>query len=153
RLESAARSARLCTPPPPGTPQAPGVQLWHDVYEGKGPLVAHPNTPAAPIHLLQATRQYKLMRLGFFLSREAVAETVPALKERKVLVILRPGFDLLPNSRDRFSAARMLHEAGVEFAFSLTARPTAVPPVGPAGVQPADDPIASTTIDPDFPLF
>ena len=124
RLESASRSARLGTRSAATAPQAAGVQLWNDVYDGKTPLVAHPNSPAAVLHLLKATEPYRLVKLVLFLAGDAVAETASALKERKVVVIVRPGFDLMPNTRDRFSAARLLHEAGVEFAFSLTARPT-----------------------------
>jgi predicted amidohydrolase YtcJ len=118
-------------------------------------LIAHPNSPAAVIHLLKATEQYKSVKLVLFLAGDAVAETANLLKDRKVLVILRPGFDLLPNTRDRFSAARMLQERGVDFVFSLSARPaTPAAALGAAAaLNPAAEAAPVLTIDPDFPLF
>ncbi len=140
-----------------GSPAA-GSQLWADVFEGKTPLVAQANSPAAVLHLLKATEPFKNVKLAMFLASEAIAETTPALKDRNVRVILRPGLDLMPNTRDRFNPARMLHEAGVEFAFSMTARPPVAPAVGRFGAVPIpDDAVAETTltlsIDQDFPFF
>lgn len=155
RLEAAARAG---TRPGGafGTTSAPGTQLWADVVEGKVPLVAQVSTAAAVQHLLKATESHKNVRLVLFLGGEAIAETTPLLKERKVRVILRPGLDLLPNTRDRFNPARMLHEAGVDFAFSLTARPPAAgAPAGRPPTQPTpnDDATPPLSVDPEFPLF
>jgi Amidohydrolase family len=151
RLESASRAR-------PGTTPAPGTQLWTDVFEGKLPLVAQANSPAAVLHLLKATEPFKNVKLVMFLTGESIAETTPALKERNVRVILRPGLELMPNTRDRFNPARMLQEAGVDFVFSMTARPPAAPAAGRFGAVPnPDDAAAETTltlsIDQDFPLF
>src|SRR5262249_62159615 len=94
-------------------------------------------------------------KLAMFLAGDAVAETADALKDRKVQVILRPGFDLLLNTRDRFSAARMLQERGVDFVFSLSARPATPPAVlgAAAALNPDAEAAPTLTIDPDFPLF
>jgi hypothetical protein len=132
-----------------------GAQLWADVLEGKTPLVVEAANAAAVLHLLKALEPHKKVKLTLFLAGDAVAETLPALQERQVNVILRPRVDLLPNTRDRFSAARMLHEAGINFAFSLTARPPAAAGgagFGAPGLNP-DDPTPTLNIDPDFPLF
>src|SRR5205085_11093253 len=118
RLESAGRSARLGTRPAAGTAQPPGTQIWNDVHDGKTPLIAHPANSAAVLHLLKAVEPYKNVKLTVYLSGDMVAETLSVLKDAKVRVILRPGLELLPNTRDRFNPARMLHEAGIDFAFS-----------------------------------
>jgi hypothetical protein len=132
-------------------------QLWVDVVEGKTPLLAQTTTAAAVLHLLKATEQYKNVKLVLFITGDAIVETLPELKDRKVRVIVRPNFELLPNTRDRFNPARMLDEAGIDFTFSLTARPAVgAPGAGRfgAGPNPAD---AETTpplsIDQEFPLF
>jgi hypothetical protein len=137
-----------------GGAPAPGAQLWNDVLDGKTPLVVEAANSAAVIHLLKALESHKKVKLALFASGDTVAETLPALLERKPSVLLRPRFDLLPNSRDRFSAARMLHEAGIEFAFTLTARPPTGAlggGIGAAGA--AEDTTQTLNIDPDFPLF
>src|SRR5262249_2515210 len=50
-------------------------QVWSDVVEGKVPLVAHPNSAAAVLHVLKMTEQYKNIKLVMFLAGDAVAET------------------------------------------------------------------------------
>jgi hypothetical protein len=132
----------------------PGAQLWADVLAGKTPVVASPNNSAAVLHLLKAVEPYKNVKLVLVLSGEAVAETTPALKGKPVSVVLRPGLDLLPNTRDRFNPARTLHEAGVEFAFSFSARPqTAAAAAAAAAQTPDAEPPAPVIIDPEFLLF
>ncbi len=156
RLEAASRGSRTGGGArPPGFAAAPaaGSQLWSEVLEGKTPLVVEAANSATVLHLLKALEAHKNVKLVLFLAGDAVAETLPALKERKLCVLLRPRFDLLPNSRDRFSAARMLHEAGVEFAFSLTARPPAATQATGFGAAAAAEQAPTMTIDPDFPLF
>ncbi|MFL5341419.1 MAG: amidohydrolase family protein [Gemmataceae bacterium] len=157
KLDSAARSLRLGTRPAPGSPQAAGTQLWNEVHDGKTALVAQCGSPAAVLHLLKAIEPYRSVQLVLFLTGDAIYETASALKDHKARVILRPGLDLVPNTRDRFNPARLLHEAGVEFAFSLTARPPAQPAAGRLGAAPTPTDEAETTppltIDVDFPLF
>lgn len=147
RLESAGRAT------------AGGSPLWGDVVDGKTPFVVQCQNPAAVLHLLQTTEKYKNLRLVLFLAGDAIAETAPQLKERHVRVLLRPGLELMPNTRDRFSPARLLHENGVDFAFSLSARPPAVAAGGRFGAAPnpnpdeAADGTQNLTIDQDAPLF
>jgi len=110
------------------------------------------------LHLLKATESYKNLRLVLFLAGESIAETAPQLKERRVRVILRPGLELMPNTRDRFNPARLLHEAGVDFAFSLSAKPPTPPAAGRFGAAPpmpeeAAEGTQSLAIDQDAPLF
>lgn len=146
RLESAGRAT------------SGGANLWNDVVDGKTPFVVQAQNPAAVLHLLKATESYKNLRLVLFLAGDAIAETAAQLKERRIRVILRPGLELMPNTRDRFSPARLLHESGVDFAFSLSARPPAVAAGGRFGAAPPtpDDVAEGTatlTIDQDAPLF
>jgi hypothetical protein len=133
-----------------------GAQLWQDVHDGKLPLICNVANAAAVVHLMKAVEPYKSVKLVLFASGDSLYEAIDALKGRNVRVILRPGFDLVPNSRDRFSAARLLHEAGVEFGFSLTARPP-TPAAAGLGALPVLDPEAPTPdtgpASQDFPLF
>jgi hypothetical protein len=138
-----------------GGPPAAGTQLWNDVMEGKAPLVIEANNAATVSHVLKLLEPHKNVKPVLFLAGDAVAETLPLLRERKLSVILRPKFDLLPNTRDRFSAARLLQENGIEVIFSLSARPPAQPVAAPPGAAPTtpEEPAPILTIDPEFPLF
>jgi imidazolonepropionase-like amidohydrolase len=161
RLEAVAQRSRAGgssgrpTGGPGGMAPAAGAKLWQDVHEGKAPLLASASSAAAVAQLLRALEPYKNVKLVLHAGGDTVAETVDALKGRTVRVILRPGLDLVPNTRDRFNAARLLHEAGVEFAFSLTARPQAAEAQGRLGAVPGETEPAATPgpADQDFPLF
>lgn len=135
-----------------GGPMA-GTQLWSDVAAGKAALVVECSNSAAVLHLLKATASNKNINLVLYLGGEAIAETIDALKNRKLTVILRPALELLPNTRDRFNPARMLHEAGVDFAFSLTARAAQTGGGGFGGAAPTAPAARGPAIDADFPLF
>jgi hypothetical protein len=130
------------------------TQLWQDVHDGKVPLICSVANAATVVHLMKAVEPYKDVNLVLFAPGDAAHEAIDSLKGRKVRVILRPGFDLVPNTRDRFSAARALHENGVEFGFTLTARPpraTATP--GLPDLDPADQSPDSGVANQEFPLF
>lgn len=129
-------------------------QLFTDVIAGKTPLVVEANNAATVLHVLKAVEPHKQVKLVLFLAGDAVAETLEAIKESKASVILRPSVDLLPNTRDRFNAARMLQDAGVEFTFSMTARPPSAAPAAAFGAAaPTEETTPATGVDADFPLF
>jgi hypothetical protein len=132
-----------------------GAQLWQDVHAGKAPLVVSAANSAAVVQLLRALEPYKNVKLVLFAAGDAVAEAIDALKGRNVRVILRPGLELVPNTRDRFNAARMLHEAGVEFAFSLTAKPPSAAEAGGrlGALIGESEPTTPGPAEQDFPLF
>jgi Amidohydrolase family len=152
RLEAANRAKSSTSTRPSTAPAAAGTQLWSDVLDGKTPLVAAAANPAAVLHVLKAVEPFKNVKLVLFMSGDAVSETADALKGRSVKVILRPGLDLTPNTRDRFNPARVLHAAGVEFAFSLSAKPPSVAANAQAAAITGDSD-AALTIDADCPLF
>jgi hypothetical protein len=152
RLEAANRAKSSGGSRPANAPPAPGAVLWSDVLDGKTALVAAAANSAAVSHVLKAVEPYKNVKLVLFMGGDAVAETIDALKGRNVKVILRPGLDLAPNTRDRFNPARMLHDANIEFAFSLSAKPPSVA-ANAAAAAITGDSEAALTIEADCPLF
>jgi hypothetical protein len=152
RLEAANRAKSSSTSRPTTPLPGAGTQLWSDVLDGKTPLVAAAANSAAVLHMLKAVESYKNVKLVLFMSGDAVAETVDSLKGRNVKIILRPGLDLAPNTRDRINPARILHDAKVEFAFSLSAKPPSVA-ANQAAAAFTGDSEAVLTIDADCPLF
>lgn len=129
---------------------------WKDVLDGKKPLMVEANTAAAVAHVMRSLKDHPNVKLVLFVAGDAVPENLPLLKERKVCVVLRPRFDFLPASRDRFSAPRMLHENGVEVLFSLTARPPRPPATTPPTQQQQQQEEEQQTVpgvERDFPLF
>jgi hypothetical protein len=150
RLEAAAKPRTGSAAKPTGT-----ALLWNDVHDGKAPLVVTAANASTITHLLKAVEPYKNVKLVLHVPADAIPETVSAMKGHVAGVILRPGLEMLPNTRDRFNPARMLHEAGVEFAFSLSSRPpaAAVNPAAAAAVVPDAEPTQTNAIDTEFPLF
>ena len=133
-----------------GAAAGAGNQLWADVREGKTPLIIACANSAAIVHVLQIVEPFKAVKLTLFASGPAFAEAADSLKGRSVRALLHPTLDLLPNTRDRFAAARLLHELGIEVAFSVSASPT-----GSAIFDPAAGPVApvESALTNDFPLF
>ena len=54
---------------------------------------------------------------------EVIHQALERLKGTKISVILRPQIDLVPNSADRVNMARLVDEAKIRFAFSLSLSP------------------------------
>jgi imidazolonepropionase-like amidohydrolase len=152
RLEAANRAKSSSSSRPSNAPQAAGAGMWAEVLDGKTPLVAEAANAAAVVHLLKAVEPHKNVKLVIFMTGDAVAETADALKGRNVTVILRPGIDVTPNTRDRFNPARMLHESGVDFAFSMTARPPGAAANRAAAAALGDSEL-EMGLEPDCPLF
>jgi hypothetical protein len=121
--------------PPPGrrpgggfAPRGPmggfdvsSLKQWQDVHEGKAPLFANMANAAAVLHLFKIIEPYKDVKLVLAAPGPALYETLDHLKGKPVRVIIRPGLSLKPNTRDRIDVARLLHEAGIEFAFTQPA--------------------------------
>jgi hypothetical protein len=97
------------------------LKLWVAVYEGKAPLFINANNAAGIVHLLKALEPYKDVKVVLMAPGQAIYETLDRLPGRQVRVIVRPGLSLKPNTRDRVDVAHLLHDAGVEFAFTQPA--------------------------------
>ncbi len=130
---------------------AVGNRLWTNVREGKTPLIVACANSATIVHVLQIVEPHKAVKLTLFAAGTAFAEAANALKGRSARALVHPTLDLLPNTRDRFAAARLLHDLGVEVAFTLSANP----PAGGGGFDPTGTVPAATesTLVNDFPLF
>jgi imidazolonepropionase-like amidohydrolase len=94
------------------------LKLWQAVHEGKAPLFANASGAAAIVHLLKAVEPYKDVRVVLAAPGPALYETLDLLAGRPVRVLVRPGLTLRPNTRERVNLARLLHEAGLEIAFT-----------------------------------
>jgi imidazolonepropionase-like amidohydrolase len=95
--------------------------VWQDIYEGKTPLFVSADGAAAVVHLLRVLESYRNVKLVLAAAGPVLHETLDRLPGRGVRVLVRPGLSLMPNTRDRIDIARLLHEAGVEFAFTQPA--------------------------------
>jgi imidazolonepropionase-like amidohydrolase len=70
--------------------------------------------------LLKLLKAHEKVKLVLIANGANVYETLDQLKGRKVTLVLSPAIDNAPNTRDRICVARLLHEAKIEFAFSLS---------------------------------
>ena len=94
--------------------------LWKDIAAGKRPLFVNASNSAAILHVLKLLKAHEKVKLVLIANGPNVYETLDQLKGRRVSLILSPTIDTAPNSRDRICVPRLLHEAGVEFAISLS---------------------------------
>ncbi len=140
KLEQAKRGSNSATMAKVMAGQA-GGQMWLDVHDGKAPLIVSAANSAAIAHLVRAVEPYKNVKLTIMASGVAFADAIESLKGKNVRCVVHPNLEMLPNTRDRFAPARMLHEAGIAFGFSLTSRPQAT----------AD--IDNSLVQQEFPLF
>ncbi|MCI0465230.1 MAG: amidohydrolase family protein [Gemmataceae bacterium] len=121
------RNPRGGGPPAGGAPiglNATTLKLWQAVHEGKAPLLATASNAAAIVHLLKALEPYKDVKLVLVASGPSLYETLDRLRGRQVRIIVRPDLSLKPHTRDRIAVAPLLHEAGLEFAFTHPLSPS-----------------------------
>ncbi len=76
------------------------------------------------MHVLLALEGYDKVNLALVTTGPNVYETLDQLKGRRLSLILQPTIDLAPNTRDRVCVPRLVHQAGIEFAFSLSVSQT-----------------------------
>jgi len=114
--------------PPPGPPTTPAGKLWLAAYEGKAPVVALTQSPAAVSHLLKVAEPYKDVKWVLAGLAGNFTEVAPKLKGKPIKVVLRPGVDKMPNTRSRVNVARLLHDNGVEVIFTHVAAAPATTP-------------------------
>lgn len=109
-------------PPPP--PPSPQEALWQNVREGKQPLFVNANNSAAILYLAQEMKKSqeteKGARIVLVAGGENLYRTIDALIPQRTTIVMPPRLDLIPNSRDRVNVARMLAEAKIPVAFSLS---------------------------------
>ena len=111
------------TPSTGGAPVSAAVDLWKKVKDGQTRLIVNVNNAAAILHLLAALKDNDSVQVVLVANGDHVYQTLDALKGRKNLsVVVRPEIDTEPNSAIRVNVARMLEDAKVEFAFSLSLR-------------------------------
>ena len=92
--------------------------MWLAAYEGKALVVALVNTPAAVSHLLRISEPYKDVKWVLAGPAPTFIEVAEKLKGKPIKVVLRPGVDRMPNTRNRVNVARLLHDNGVEVVFT-----------------------------------
>jgi hypothetical protein len=97
------------------------LKPWQAIYEGKAPLFANASSAAAITHLLKVLEPYKDVKLALVAPGGAIYETLDQLTGKSVKAIIRPNFSFAPNTRDRMDIAKLLYQAGIEFAFTQPA--------------------------------
>jgi imidazolonepropionase-like amidohydrolase len=97
----------------------PSRDLWRAVAEGKAPLLVDASNAAAILYLLDATEEFKDVKIALIASGADVYRTLDRLADREGLtLLLRPTIDTMPDNRDRINLPRIAHEAGLEIAFT-----------------------------------
>ncbi len=120
-----------------GTPD-PAKEYWDAVNEGKQPLLVNMNSAAAVAYVLQVARDNPKVKLGLVATGGNLYPLLDQIEKLdNVTVILQPGIDTVPFTRDLMNVSQMLQEREIPFAFSMSL----------AGAQ-----LKTTQDDPMFPL-
>lgn len=102
----------------------PTAKLWTEVKEGKKPVLINVNNAAAILHVLKALTENDKIKVALVATGPHVFDTFEQIKKRKNLtLVIRPGLDTKPRSADRINVAKMLADAKVNFAFSVSLNP------------------------------
>lgn len=103
---------------------SPTAKLWTEVKEGKKPVMLNVNNAATILHVLKALEKNDKIKVAMVATGQHIYETFDAIKKRKNLtLVLRPGLDTAPRSQDRINVPKMLADARVPFAFSVSLNP------------------------------
>ncbi len=106
-----------------GAPVSAAVELWKKVKDGETRVIVNVNNAAAILHLLAALKDSDDVQVVLVANGDHIYQTLDALKDRQNLsVVIRPDIETEPTSAIRVNVARMLEEAKVNFAFSLSLR-------------------------------
>lgn len=96
-------------------------ELWNAVREGKSPLFVNVNNQASVAHLLRIVKKQEKVRLVLVATGPNLFESLDELKENKnVTVVLQPGIDIVPFTRDRMNVSQMLADKEIPFAISMS---------------------------------
>ncbi|HMP78859.1 MAG TPA: amidohydrolase family protein [Pirellulaceae bacterium] len=110
--------------PSPGGEAAPAASpsqdLWRAIRSGQHPLFVNANNAAAILYVLAELEKTPSVQTAAVASGGDWYLALPALENRKVTAILPPRLDTEPRNQNRVNVPKMLHEAGIEFAFSLS---------------------------------
>lgn len=103
------------------TTSSPTAKLWTEVKEGKKPILINVNSAASILHVLKALEKNDKIKVAMIATGAHIYETMDTIKKRKNLtMVLRPGLDTAPRTRDRINVPKMLADAKIPFAFSVS---------------------------------
>ncbi len=94
--------------------------LWKEIVAGKRRLLVNASNSATILHVLKLVKDEEKVRLALVSNGPNIYETLEQLRGQPVSLILAPSIDFKPNSRDRICVPRLLHDAGIEFAISVS---------------------------------
>jgi imidazolonepropionase-like amidohydrolase len=99
---------------------SPAQALWKEVREGKRRLIVNANNAAGILHLLELLESHKKIKLTLIATGPNIYRAMDALRRTKPSLIVQPTIDTEPNSTVRICVPRLVNEAGMKMAFSLS---------------------------------
>jgi len=97
-------------------------KLWKDVRDGKSKLIVNANNAATISHVLKMLEETPQAEIALVASGPNLFLAIDELKayRDRVTVILQPGIDTVPNTREQVNVSKLLADAGVPLAYSLS---------------------------------
>lgn len=113
--------AATTTPSRTSSTASPTVALWKDVKEGKKPIIINVNNPATILHVVEILKKSDKVKVVLISTGASVYQAFDVLKSQKNFsIVLRPGIDTIPFTRNRVNVARMLNDAKMKFGFTIS---------------------------------
>lgn len=96
-------------------------QMWDDVREGKSPLCVNVNNEAAVAYLLQFAEKQEKLKLILVATGPNLYQSLDNIKQNEnITVVLQPGIDTVPFSRDLMNVSQLLSDREIPFCISMS---------------------------------
>lgn len=96
-------------------------KYWADIIEGKKRLFVNMNSSAAVAYVLQVAQKHEKAKFVLVATGPNLYPLLDQLKSLKnIAVVLQPGIDTVPYTRDLMNVSRLLAEHKIPFALSMS---------------------------------
>lgn len=103
------------------TPAEEVKQMWDDVREGKSSLCVNVNNEAAVAYLLQFAEKQEKLKLILVATGPNLYQSLDKIKQNEnITVVLQPGIDTVPFTRDLMNVSQLLSEREIPFCISMS---------------------------------
>jgi len=103
------------------TPAEELKKMWEDVQEGKSPIFVNLNNEASVAYLLQFAAKKEKLKIVLVATGPNLYQSLDKIAENEnITIVLQPGIDTVPFSRDLMNVARMLAEKEIPFSISMS---------------------------------
>ena len=103
------------------TPAEELKKLWEDVQQGKSRIFVNVNNQASVAYLLQFAKKKEKLKIVLVATGPNLYQSLDKIGENEnITIVLQPGIDTVPFSRDLMNVAKLLSEKEIPFGISMS---------------------------------